>query len=342
VAQSCRRIIRAIRIIAILTVGTTTSGLAASGPTVHLPADQSAHAAAHNEWWYVVGHLRSASHTFGFEATVFRFSHIRPPGFSSDVSLDRTDVAITDEAGHRFFHRITFLFPGQASISFRTLSIAAGAIRLAGAPASMALAASLPAGAFSLHLSSRRPAMTVGGNGYIPFANGFTYYYSLTDLATTGTLTLKGVTYRVHGISWLDHQWGNWSWRAIHGWVWMALQLNNGTQLSLYDFRGTTRLRQANILGSGGRLVVTPGLTIRATGRWISPHTGGVYPSGWIVSIPRSRARLVIRPTVLDQEMTVPGEQRASYWEGSGHVSGTFEGHPVTGNSYTELTGYAG
>src|SRR5579875_467818 len=36
-------------------------------PLVHLPADQAAHANARNEWWYVVGHLRSGGRTFGYE-----------------------------------------------------------------------------------------------------------------------------------------------------------------------------------------------------------------------------------------------------------------------------------
>jgi predicted secreted hydrolase len=83
-------------------------------------------------------------------------------------------------------------------------------------------------------------------------------------------------------------------------------------------------------------------VTFRRLGTWRSPHTGALYPSGWIVSLPALRSHLKVEPSVKDQEMTVPAQPRASYWEGSGRVSGTFQGAPVTGVSYTELTGYAG
>jgi hypothetical protein len=38
--------------------------------------------------------------------------------------------------------------------------------------------------------------------------------------------------------------------------------------------------------------------------------------------------------------MTTPIDIRASYWEGSGRVAGSFLGKPIAGLSYTELTGY--
>jgi predicted secreted hydrolase len=184
--------------------------------------------------------------------------------------------------------------------------------------------------------------MYVGGRGYIPFGGGFTYYYSLTDLATTGTLTLHGAAYTVTGISWLDHQWGNWSWSAIQGWTWMALQLGNGVQLSVYDFHSASgRLKAASVLLSNGKQRTSYDATIKSTGTWLSPHTKGVYPSGWIVRIPSLHAVLHVRPTVLDQELIFLQDPAGSYWEGSGHVNGTWKGSAVTGDSYTELTGYA-
>jgi predicted secreted hydrolase len=83
-------------------------------------------------------------------------------------------------------------------------------------------------------------------------------------------------------------------------------------------------------------------MSISAPGTWRSPHTGGLYPAGWIVRIPGLKAVLRVRPTVSDQEMSVPGQSVASYWEGSGRVSGTYQGHAISGYSYTELVGYAG
>ncbi len=316
---------------------------AAPAPLVHLPADQAAHSNVKNEWWYVVGHLRSGRRTFGYEMTIFKFIGVKPPGFNSTLSIFRTDIAITDENGHRFYHEITPYFPQSAVYSTHGLSIQVGNARLRGSSLGhMSLKASLPAGSFNLTLSSKRRPMYVGGRGYLPFGTGYTYYYSLTDLATSGTLTLHHHRFVTTGISWLDHQWGDWSWKSISGWTWMCLQLDNGVQLSAFDFRGYgRRTRAASVLRQNGSLVTDPGATITPGGAWVSPHTAGRYPAGVTVHVPSVKATLSVRPTLADQEVVWPLEVRGSYWEGSSRVSGTYDGKRVSGDAYLELTGYA-
>lgn len=185
--------------------------------------------------------------------------------------------------------------------------------------------------------------MFVGGRGYINFGTQFTYYYSLTNLKSTGTLKVDGKPFAVMGVSWLDHQWGDWSWAGAKGWTWMALQLGNGTQLSLFDVRAFgAPILFASVLGKSGKTRTVPGVTIKSTGSWHSPHTGATYPSGWIVNIPALRATLQVSPTVKDQELIAQNQPQGSYWEGSGRVTGRYGGKAITGLSYTELTGYAG
>lgn len=311
-------------------------------PLVRLPADQAAHPHVHNEWWYVVGHLKSGRRTFGYELTIFKFTNIRPPGFSTPLSLYRTDVALTDEQGKRFYHHLTPYFPNSATVSDRSLSIHIGPTVLRGTSLhDMHLQTRVASSSFNLHLNSTRPPLYVGGRGYLPFGKGFTYYYSLTDIATTGTLRFKGSSYSVTGVSWMDHQWGNWAWNDISGWTWMCLQLDNGIQLSVFDFRGYGRHTQAaNILNRQGKTIVTTNTTIRPSGTWTSPHTTGVYPASETVAVPTARAHLVVKPTISDQELVFPQDKRGSYWEGSSTVSGTYAGKRVTGVAYLELTGY--
>jgi predicted secreted hydrolase len=123
----------------------------------------------------------------------------------------------------------------------------------------------------------------------------------------------------------------------------MAWQLENGTQMSVFDFRGrTNRVKAASVLLAGGRLLTIRGVTIESVGSWRSPHSAGVYPSGWIVRIPSLRVLMRVEPTVRDQEMVIPSQLPASYWEGSSRLHGTFKGTAVSGLGYTELTGYAG
>lgn len=121
----------------------------------------------------------------------------------------------------------------------------------------------------------------------------------------------------------------------------MAIQLGNGTQFSLFDFRGTTRVRGVSALLSNGTLIAARKVSITPLSTWRSPHTGALYPSAWRVSIPSLHALLTVTPAVHDQEMTVPAEPVASYWEGTGSVRGTMHGKAVRGQSYTELTGFA-
>lgn len=314
-----------------------------SAPLVHLPADQAAHPKSHNEWWYVVGHMRSGARTFGYEVTIFKFLDVRPPGFSSTVSVYRTDIAITDESGKRFHQRVTYYFPQSARLSNSTLDARVGnASLIAPGPSDMKLHATAGKMAINLRLHSTRPPMYVGGRGYINIGTQFTYYYSLTNLASSGKMTLNGRAYTVTGISWLDHQWGDWSWTGAKGWTWMALQLGNGIQLSLFDVRTSgVPITFASVLNRSGKTVTVPGVTIKATGSWHSPHTGANYPSGWDVRIPSLKATFRITPTVKDQELIAPNQPEGSYWEGSGRVTGQYAGKAATGNSYTELTGYA-
>ncbi len=317
---------------------------AGSGPLVTLPADQAAHPKTHNEWWYVVGHMRSGARTFGYEVTIFKFLDVRPPGFSSKVSIYRTDIAITDESGKQFHQKVTYYFPQSATLSASTLDARVGnASLVASGPNDLKLHAAFAKMGITLRLHSSRPPMYVGGRGYINFGTQFTYYYSLTDLASIGTITLNGRPHAVTGISWLDHQWGDWSWAGAKGWTWMALQLGNGIQLSLFDVRTFgLPITFASVLTKSGKTVTVPGVTIKSTGSWHSPHTGANYPSGWTVRIPSLKATFRIAPTVKDQELIAPSQPQGSYWEGSGRVTGKYGGRAVTGDSYTELTGYAG
>jgi predicted secreted hydrolase len=315
-----------------------------SAPLVHLPADGAAHPKTHNEWWYVVGHMRSGSHTFGYEVTIFKFLDVRPPGFSSAVSVYRTDIAISDETGKKFHQKVTYYFPQSASLSTSSLNARVGSASLvASGPKDLTLHAAFAKFSIALHLHSARPPMYVGGRGYINFGTQFTYYYSLTDLASSGTITVNGRTFTVTGISWLDHQWGDWSWAGAKGWTWMALQLSNGIQLSLFDVRAFgTPIQFASVLNKSGKTLSVPGVTITSSGSWHSPHTGATYPSGWTVHIPALKATFHISPTLKDQELIAQNQPQGSYWEGSGRVTGRYGGKAVTGYSYTELTGYAG
>ncbi len=172
------------------------------------------------------------------------------------------------------------------------------------------------------------------------------HYYSMTRLRTQGMLTFEGVRMQVDGLSWMDHEFGSAELQANQaGWDWFALQLADGRELMLYNLRqkdgGVTPESSGSLVARDGSITYLPrsAFTIAATGSWKSPHTGGVYPQGWHVTVPQGGIDVVLAPTVADQELanTTGG---ISYWEGEVDVSDAASGKP-NGLGYVELTGYA-
>lgn len=298
----------------------------------HLPDDQVAHPKYGNEWWYTIGHVRTATgREFGFEVSLNRLSLAPIPGH-----VYRADLAITDVEGDKF-HEDVGLF-GTATESTSLLDVRMGTASIIGAsPRNMHLQATLPDGsALDLHLSSQKRAMPIGGTGFIPLGDGGSFYYSMTNVAAQGTIAVDGQTFPVRGYAWHDHQWGGWSWGSITSWTWMAVQLRNGVQINLGDIKGSGG--DANILGPRGGFSIATDLTVTPLDTWVSPHTGIAYASGWIVRIPSRRCRLRVEPLVKDQELDMRiWDTDFAYWEGACRVTGRWHGKPIRGRTYTEL-----
>jgi len=152
----------------------------------------------------------------------------------------------------------------------------------------------------------------------------------------------------VSGVAWMDHQWGNFVVGAVGGWDWYSVQLDDLTELMLYVLRAptgeTTAVYGTQVLADGSTLdLAADSVRAEATGSWTSPHTSGVYPSGWQLTLPGGE-RLELRPQLQDQELYFPraggqgsGAGALAYWEGAVTVTGD-----RTGVGYVELTGYAG
>jgi predicted secreted hydrolase len=80
---------------------------------------------------------------------------------------------------------------------------------------------------------------------------------------------------------------------------------------------------------------------IKFLDRWKSQESGAIYPSRWRIDVPSHRIELMLTPTVKDQELITQESTRVTYWEGSVKVEGKYQGNPIKGMGYVELTGYA-
>jgi predicted secreted hydrolase len=147
----------------------------------------------------------------------------------------------------------------------------------------------------------------------------------------------------VTGEAWMDHQWGQWDWKTVHGWDWMALQLDNGTSICLYRFVGGHGggVKQATIsFPDGGQRATQDASMTPLAPSWTSPASGNIYPLAWRVRIPSLKLDTVVRATVPGQEMMDRFASSGAYWEGSGRARGALGGKQIGGMAYTELAGY--
>jgi predicted secreted hydrolase len=64
------------------------------------------------------------------------------------------------------------------------------------------------------------------------------HYYSWTNLATRGSLTIGGESFDVAGTSWMDHEFGSADLSPeLVGWDWFSLQMADQTEVMLYRLR---------------------------------------------------------------------------------------------------------
>ena len=333
--------------------------LAADPQPVVLPRDDAAHDRL-TEWWYYTGHLQAAEgRRFGFEDVIFRAERGAFP-----VSW-ASHLALTEESGNAFHYaQRTEIGPQVGGSALDSLDLALGIDGPVGGTSWTMLgigqgqgqltAAASPsedaAGTgFGLALVARptKPVALHNGTGWIDFgAGGSSYYYSRTSMAASGRITIGQESLDVTGTAWFDHQWGDFITVGGGGWDWFAVNLADGTDLTLSLVRnadGTDPLVYGTIVAKDGTFRNLPreAFTVDVTKRWTSPVTGADYPAGWRVSIPGEKLVIDLSPTVAAQELDTRATTGVVYWEGSQRVSATRDGRPLGGEAYVELTGYA-
>ena len=339
-----------------------------------LPRDDAPHDRL-TEWWYYTGHLRdSTGGRWGFEYVIFRAERGDFP-----VSW-ASHLALTDETGGRFHYaqraeigpqvdmRAT---PGDEeaiggpalALGIRGLDASDpttftrapwlmtgldGADSLA-ATATAAEAQGDPLDGFGLKLAlgAAKPPALHDGDGYVDFGPaGGSYYYSRTAMTATGTVTVGERDLAVDGIAWFDHQWGDFIAVGAGGWDWFAVNLDDGTDITLSLVRaadGTYPLVYGTLVDAAGaaRNLGADDFTVAVEAEWTIPVTGATYPAGWTVTLPGDGLVVELRPTVPQQELDTRTTTGVVYWEGSQRVAATRARIALGGRGYVELTGYA-
>ncbi|MEP6955732.1 MAG: lipocalin-like domain-containing protein [Chthoniobacterales bacterium] len=322
------------------------------------PRDHHIHPEFKTEWWYFTGNLEADGKHFGYQLTFFR-QGIRPPserveGRSRFVvdDLKFAHFTVTDVMGKRFVFQQKTSRGAYGEAGFDRAEglawIESWNLALDGSGAFHLRAESSEA-ALDLQLESAKPPVIHGAEGISQKAAGAghaSHYYSLTRLATTGELRIGEKTFAVKGASWFDHEWAtNQLAPGEIGWDWLSLQLNDGTELMLYQMRLENCAADPS---SSGTLVAADGTSVHlasgdfrmsATEYWKSDETTARYPIGWRIEIPAHQLVFEVRAELANQELALLPQ---AYWEGAVEVIGTRKAAPIKGRGYLELTGYAG
>jgi predicted secreted hydrolase len=315
-------------------------------------------------------------HAFGYELTFFRTALTPPTATATLPSLTAwmpqsfvlAHFALTDVGQDSFVYQSKFdrVNPYKTAFTAKPFGVALSNWQLTtvgfvnhGKDPIVRLQASIPEGtkspqpvAIDLTLTPAKPIVIHGKNGVSQKANCkgcASHYYSYTRLVTVGTVSQGNTATPVVGSSWMDHEFGSNQLTPNQvGWDWMAIQLSDGSELMLY------LLRQATPKGgldpnSAATWVSATGqtehlklgaFTLKATETWKSSKSGGVYPSKWVLTIPSKHLSLTLSPKVKAQELVFPTQVGLTYWEGACSVAGVMGKKAVTGNAYTEMTGY--
>jgi len=327
------------------------------------PTDHGPHPDYRHEWWYFTGNLfTSGQRHFGFELTVFRFG-LAPgePARESRLAthhVHMAHLALTDTERASFIHFERFARPvlgiaGARAEPFRVWLedwvVEADpdrghpdcegclALRLHAADGDIEL---------DLALESLKPAVLQGHDGYSPKSatpGNASHYYSLTRLATEGSIRTAEGEFAVEGTSWLDREWGSSVLDDDQaGWDWFALQFDDGRELMYYRMRrddGTTDPASAGVLvdadGDTVRLAADD-VSLTALAHWQSPTTGARYPVRWQVVAPAIGLDVEIEPRLEHQEM----DTVVRYWEGAVTAGGQLGNETASAVGYVELTGY--
>jgi predicted secreted hydrolase len=338
------------------------------GKVFSFPQDHFSHPEFKTEWWYYSGHLQSLGKdgkSFGYQLTFFRTGLTRETKNQkskwSIQDLYFAHLAITDESKKKFgyLEKISRGSLGEAGASpyktgEKTFRIWIENWSIEGKGPAMQNY-SLKAGdknfGIELMLTPEKNPVIHGQNGISQKAEGEGYashYYSIPRLKTDGKIFLQNKEVPVQGISWMDHEFGSTQLREYQvGWDWFSLQLDKGMELMLYQIRqkdgqidpyssGTIIFRDGTY-----HLLSKKEFQIEVLKQWKSQKSGAIYPSQWKIKIPAHQMELTLSPTVKDQELITKESTRVTYWEGSVKVEGKYQGDPIKGMGYVELTGYA-
>ncbi len=317
--------------------------------------DHFPHTSSHVEWWYFTGILTTANRALpiGFEVTFFRVKTL----FDSVI----VHSAITDTERGNFYCTGEILPVRVPSFNKQRIISVVNPLRMS---VDNELSFDEKTNCFTIRTFLKNLQMNLklsasnmmaqGDNGVIQMANypdDSAYYFAFPDLKTEGEIVFRGEPLSVKGLTWHDHQWGNFNITGLK-WDWFSLRLDEeGLYIMLFNFdRRGTRIIYGNIHKDLKNLQLDE-VKITANGS-LKANDGTIYTFDWDVEISEKGVPIMkfhVKPVL--KEQFIPSLVTPDYWEGLCTLSGeiltdinyrgiVLKKHALNGFAYVELAGY--
>ncbi len=316
-----------------------------AGSALTFPRDEGYHPGEVVEWWYTNAHLTgdSTGTDYAFMFTYFYYPALGFDGFRIfELSNENTGDFLTESTPCHYttidtskLHIVANTgITGTGHEEWKTLD-SSGILR----PFEYHLSGSMANASFDLTYKAVKRPLMVGGTGFLyEGITGYTYYYSQTGLEATGTMTMNGVTETVHGISWIDRQWGQFNPNNGEQYTWMSLQLSNGMDLNLWNIFNaqaqipdTSTYRFCTVYLSDSTHTTFSNFTLERLKYTYTPSNQTCYDQKWRLTY--GNTDLILTATHVNNEVTFP----IRFFEGNMQIEGTIDGQAVTGVGYVEL-----
>jgi predicted secreted hydrolase len=316
------------------------------GYSYQFPRDHFEHEDFRTEWWYYTGNVTDmGGKRFGFELVFFRQGAKSGSQNKSAWAVENlylAHAALTDADGKKFWfeERLNRRGPGVAGASLAKQRIWNGNWSTQWSGESQTLDAVTDHFRFHLKLEPEKPFVIQGENGVSQKAEGkgrASHYVSFPRLRVSGNIETGGTSHQVRGSAWMDHEWFSEQLGSDQvGWDWFSVQLENHTELMLFQLR-----RKDGSIDpfSSGTYIDADGKAhhLRRNDFTLQPvSTWQKYPVAWRLEIPSLKISLTCRAVLENQRLRSKGSG-PSYWEGAVDYSGSHKGV-----GYLEMTGYEG
>jgi predicted secreted hydrolase len=321
------------------------------------PADHGPHPDFETEWWYFTGNLETREgRRFGFQLTFFRRALAAEDTPRESAWATRqlyfAHFTLSDVEGRRFrsFERFARGALGLAAAQDAPFRVAIEDWQATsrGEPFfPLKLAAKEGEVSLELELEDAQGWVAHGERGLSRKGAGdgnASYYYSYPRLPASGKIEIAGQSFAVVGEAWLDREWSTSVLEAgQQGWDWFSLQLEDGSELMLFQLRrrdgGRDPFSAGTLIAADGssQSLAAGDFELEPLESWESPRSGAVYPIRWRLKLPRHGLEVETKALLEDQELDVS----FSYWEGAVDAEGRQGETPLRGRGYLEMVGYA-